>query len=749
MYCVKCGQKLLKGARFCTSCGTKIEYNIEKQNKETVVEKETERSVEEMVEKPVGEKVEEVIEESEEKVEEIIEEPVEEKNEETMEKPEEKVEEIVEEPEAESVETELAIQNVGIIETKELPGNEFVIVPDVEQAKSMAKKSKKLWIIVAVLLLFCGGIGGLCFVLYQNTIKWNNWVAKYEKSMKEYYMSEEEQEDYNDYVQQAKETKDNGSRGTIKNRLEKLQKTVKEENEAYIKELDANVRKIENDYDLTYALEDELTEIAETKKQYEELRQAHNYPEAISKTEYCMELQAAAAVIREGWQVDIQQKDVSEFPTVKLYFTIEDEAGNAVVNLNKNMFFLSQKDAENGEYLKHEITNATQLNENESLNINLVADVSGSMSGNMGATKSVMNNFLNTVQFGVGDQVGLIAFDDVSYGLADFTDNKSTLTSAVNGMSLGGMTKLYDTLIEAVQKVLPQRGAKCVIAFTDGYDNRSASSIQDVIDYANMYQVPIFIIGIGDDVETDNLRNIANSTGGFYKSVDYVDDSFEDIYAEIYRAQKEIYCLEYVVDSDNMNDEQDISIYVRNADNGGQVTCQYTASYDYFGILLQEHLTAYLGALEAGDYSLMEQAGFMSPDGGIAKEMKAYIKNNQETLDEQLLSCMVTDTEYVDKDTYIVKSEEVYDIYQERNYIKDMKKSKLDDEKAAIRYMEENGYDMEKLEEEDLDVSIHKTRTLKGHYVIKRSTEGKWQFADYKSNFEVLDSEVYTAYPMD
>ena len=617
------------------------------------------------------------------------------------------------------------------------------------EAKPAMKQSKIIWIVVAVLLFVCGGVGGLCFVMYQDTVKWNNWVAKYEQTMKEYYLSEDEQDDYNDYVQQAKEAEDDNSRETIKSRMEKLQKTVKEENEAYIKELDANIQKIENDYDLTYALEDELKEIAETKKQYEELRQAHNYPEAISKTEHCMELQAAAAEIREGWQVDIQQKDVSAFPTVKLYFTIEDEEGNAVENLSKNMFFLSQKDAGDGKYLKHEIVNATQLNENESLNINLVADVSGSMSENMDATKEVMNNFLDTVQFDVGDQVGLIAFDDVSYHLADFTDNKSLLTSAVNDMSVGGLTKLYDTLIEAVQTVLPQSGAKCVIAFTDGYDNRSASNIQDVIDYANTYQVPIFIIGIGDDVETDILRNIAESTGGFYKSVDYVDDSFEDIYAEIYRAQKEIYCLEYVVDSDNMNDEQDISIYVRNADNGGQSVCQYTASYDYFGILLQEHLTAYLEALEAGDYSLMEQAGFMSPDGGIAKEMEAYIKNNQETLDEQLLSCMVTDIEYVDKDTYVVKTEEIYDIYQERNYKKDIKGSKLDDEKEAVRYMEDSGYDMEELEEENLNVSIHKTRTLKGHYVIRRNTDGKWQFADYKSNYEVLDSEVYTAYPID
>ena len=80
--------------------------------------------------------------------------------------------------------------------------------------------------------------------------------------------------------------------------------------------------------------------------------------------------------------------------------------------------------------------------------------------------------------------------------------------------------------------------------------------------------------------------------------------------------------------------------------------------------------------------------------------------------------------------------------------MKHIKGSKQDDDKEAIRYMENEGYDMEYLEEEDLDVSIHKTRTLKGHFVIKRNEAGKWQFADYKSNYKVLDSEVYTAYPL-
>lgn len=686
MYCVNCGSEVEEGQSFCTQCGKKlIEFDT--------TEKQTE------------------ISESEEKM--INEEP--EKNE------------------------PLAVE----IDKQEQSEERDVVITEAESGER-----RKIGITIALVLGVLLAVTGIFYLLYQDKLRWDKWVSDYENTMNSYYLSDDEKEDYEDYLTKAKEARKEEERTQLKTDMERLQKTVKTENDAYIQEIDANIQKINQEYDLSYALDEEVAAVEESKKKIDTLKSEHAYPDAIVETEHCLELEEDATRIREGWNLSIQQKDVSAYPTVKLYFTVEDENGNAVENLDKNMFFLSQKQAEDSTYLKHEIVNATQLNENESLNINLVADVSGSMCDYMSATKQVMNNFLNTVQFGVGDQVGLMAFDDISYRLSDFTGDKSSLSSSINNMTEGGLTKLYDTLIEAVQTVLPQSGAKCVIAFTDGYDNRSASSVEDVIDYANMYDIPIFIIGIGDDVETSVLRNIAESTGGFYKSVDYVDSGFEDIYSEIYRVQKEVYCLEYVVDSDDMNQQQDISIYVRNAEYGGTTSLQYTASYDYFSILLQQYLTSYLDALEAGDYSVMEKAGLMSADGGIAKEMKAYIKKNQDMLTEQLLSSEVTDIKYVDKDTYVIKTEEVYDIQQERNFMKHIKGSKQDDDKEAIRYMENEGYDMEYLEEEDLDVSIHKTRTLKGHFVIKRNEAGKWQFADYKSNYKVLDSEVYTAYPL-
>ena len=78
--------------------------------------------------------------------------------------------------------------------------------------------------------------------------------------------------------------------------------------------------------------------------------------------------------------------------------------------MDSKIFFLLQKNAVSGDYIKRKITSALQLNENESINISLVADVSGSMYENMYDVKGIMNNFLNTIQFGVGNQIALTQF---------------------------------------------------------------------------------------------------------------------------------------------------------------------------------------------------------------------------------------------------------------------------------------------------------------------------------------------------
>ena len=68
-------------------------------------------------------------------------------------------------------------------------------------------------------------------------------------------------------------------------------------------------------------------------------------------------------------------------------------------NLDKTLFYINKEDA-NQKYIKQVVTSVNQLNEKESLKINMVADVSGSMDGApLAEAKNIMTNFINSDSF--------------------------------------------------------------------------------------------------------------------------------------------------------------------------------------------------------------------------------------------------------------------------------------------------------------------------------------------------------------
>ena len=147
-----------------------------------------------------------------------------------------------------------------------------------------------------------------------------------------------------------------------------------------------------------------------------------------------------------------------------------------------------------------------------------------------------MINFINSVQFDAGDLVELTSFSTGVRLEQEFCDDPNVLTNDINALYTDDMTSLYDALYTAVERVATQTGARCVIAFTDGNDNYSNCTPQDVIDVAKRYHIPVFIIGIGS-VNSNDPSQIAAQTGGAYYNINTVD-SMQNIYDEIYQMEK-------------------------------------------------------------------------------------------------------------------------------------------------------------------------------------------------------------------
>ena len=342
--------------------------------------------------------------------------------------------------------------------------------------------------------------------------------------------------------------------------LKQIQLAVAELDELYTSCVDYNIFMIEEiearidnfDRDQLIATEDSIL------KQYES--NASTFMNDNYYSEAYDEYQKGVLLIEQiekSWDYlfNVEQVDVSSYPTVKLYVSGYNMLTGDMVKLAADRIAI--KELIDGTYDDVTINKTSQLDEKEQLNTCLVADVSGSMYEQMDIVKEAMEKFVDCIQYSSGDLTSLITFDNTVNVNTTFSNSKNQMVKEINNMYAGNSTALYDALYVAVCQAAEQEGAKCVIAFTDGYDNVSFKTSNDVISVANKYGVPVYIIGIGYDVDANELNYISEETGGFYESIDDVKD-MEDIYNKIYRENKELYLIEYTTNQSDAEAIQEL-----------------------------------------------------------------------------------------------------------------------------------------------------------------------------------------------
>lgn len=536
-------------------------------------------------------------------------------------------------------------------------------------------------------------------------------VDDYKDELRKFYLGEYEDE-YEELKENAREvidTKDISKIPGILKNYKQLCKDVKKADEEMLeKELAEAQEKLEEAKKNSYVSDETLSEIEQATQSINSYKDSGDYKAAYEAANKLIEKASTAAVVYDNLQIQLTQVDASEYPTIRLYIDVRDKASQEVPKgLSKGFFFLSEKEAKSSEYVKKEIEKVVQLDEEESLNINMVADISGSMNGSpLSSAQYIMSSFLDNVQFGIGDQVELTLFSNGVYTAQEFTGDKGAIVNQINNLYTQDMTSLYDALYVAVNRTAIQNGAKCVIAFTDGMDNYSQCSPDQVIEVAQRYNIPIFIIGVGDSVETSVLENIAQSTNGYYTHISNIADMGQ-IYQAVYRAQKELYVVQYVISNASSDlAPQDIRISIQGQGIGGTCETQYSprmllsatqtwgsnyAEEDVMG----RYLNGFVKAINSHDYSYI--ADTIVPNSPIYEEVYPYI---QKDIKEKLLSYEVLNKEYVDENTCILDMHETYEILN--------------------------------------NVEPLHMRTLESSYVLKKQANGDWKLYAFNGEIKVL-----------
>jgi len=280
--------------------------------------------------------------------------------------------------------------------------------------------------------------------------------------------------------------------------------------------------------------------------------------------------------VRTDINIEVRQVDNSNFPNMVFYTSVTDKQGNTISNMKKSDFKIQEIDGQ-GKVSDVSIDDVYQVLNEDKINVNLVLDASGSMDSynKMQQAKNAAISFLDKVSLETGDKVEVISFGSYVYLEQEFSSDRNIISDAVQNISTDGMTALYDALYAGLYQTYYESGAKCVIGFTDGMENSSSYTFDDVVNMAKNTGIPLFIVGIGEEYDADVLMNLANQCSGKYYSanVNELETILEDIYLTIYREQQDYYVFEYVSQNlDNPHSFRDI--YVQTSESS-----EFSGSY--------------------------------------------------------------------------------------------------------------------------------------------------------------------------
>lgn len=155
--------------------------------------------------------------------------------------------------------------------------------------------------------------------------------------------------------------------------------------------------------------------------------------------------------------------------------------------------------------------------------LSLVLDRSGSMRGRFAHLKLAATRFLDGLD--PRFRVRLSSFSDQVLAEDAFGLEARLLKKQIGGLKAEGATRLYDAIAEALSSLDSVRGEarRVVVVFTDGRDSKrpadgpgrlSKADPKALVRSARQRGVPVYFLGLGQDVHRKLLTKIAQATGG-------------------------------------------------------------------------------------------------------------------------------------------------------------------------------------------------------------------------------------------
>jgi VWFA-related protein len=263
-----------------------------------------------------------------------------------------------------------------------------------------------------------------------------------------------------------------------------------------------------------------------------------------------------------GLNVSINRIDKDTCPTqkLKLLISVADKTGSAVLGLQGNNFVLF----EDGQLITPFVLTIPPLQ--LPVSVGLVLDYSSSMIPFTTDLEAAAISFLDQLDF-PNDEAEIIKFARNIYVTQAFTTNKPLLVSAVNSVfpDVRSGTSFYDAVWQSIDNTAARTNSRlAVIAVSDGDDQQSTNTLDELIAHAVEKGVPVFTIGIGT-VNAEQMQRLARETGGQYFLAPASSD-LQAVYLQISQILSNQYLIEYTTPSSGGNT---VSLDVEVEDNIG------------------------------------------------------------------------------------------------------------------------------------------------------------------------------------
>ena len=537
------------------------------------------------------------------------------------------------------------------------------------------KKSQKIILIISILIL---SIVAVFFVINKNVFAAKKNYNTHEKKLEKLIISDYSiDQSYTnlvntckDYMKEYKKSIDEKNMlniNKIDKSLEEKEKSLEKYDESIITDLSNDLNDLQNTKSL-YPYETKKIDDIESK--VNNLIKSGDYNSAYKK---CSSILFSFRKISDLSNFGNLQY---EFPKVKLYLDstkLEEILGYSI---NGTKFKIIEKIGDNYEEVK--INEFGTTSQDGGVNIDLLADVSASMNPYFNDVKTATTNFVQNVDM-TKNKVGLMSFGDSANRIYDFTNDQNAILNGINSLQLQNMTCLYDALSISLSNINTQSGAKCIVAFTDGYDTKSYYNYNSVLDLAKSYNIPIYLIGIGElsPEYEEILTNISKVTNAYYININEsnIQQEMSQIYGDISKRQNTLYYIDYTDKNKNKSEKRELYLEYNDGNtiirNKIKDTVEIPNNELYkdgkkaaVASFIRESNIKYFESLNQRDISIVKDFYDESESGQqlLAQVQSNIDKDRRENKTLEFFDYSIDKVEVVDNNTYKVSYSQKYKV---------------------------------------------------------------------------------------